>query len=71
MIQNKFIINKRVLEKLCGEYIAVIYLLDEYDNKIEAIKCNFDTKMYILNKSENYSILGSRHCFRIEKGTII
>ena len=29
MIQNKFIINKRVIEKIVGEYIAVIYLLDD------------------------------------------
>ena len=57
MIQNKFIINKRVLEKLVGEYIAVIYLLDEDGNKIEPIKCNFDTKMYILDKTANYHIL--------------
>lgn len=57
MIQNKFIINKRVIEKIVGEYIAVIYLLDEYVNKIQAIKPNFETKMYILDKNENYFLL--------------
>ena len=57
MIQNKFIINKRVIEKIVGEYIAVIYLLDEYGNKIQAIKPNFETKMYIRDKNENYFLL--------------
>jgi len=57
MIQNKFIINKRVIEKIVGEYIAVIYLLNEYGNKIQAIKPNFETKMYILDKNENYFLL--------------
>lgn len=57
MIQNKFIINKRVLEKLVGEYIAVIYLLDEDGNKIQAIKPDFESKIYTLDKKENYFLL--------------
>ena len=57
MIQNKMIISKKVLEQLIGETIAVIYLLDEDNVKIKPIKCNFDTKIYILDKDENYFIL--------------
>lgn len=71
MIQNKMIINKKVLEELIGETIAVIYLLDENNIKIKPIKCNFDTKIYMLDKDENYFILGAKHSFRIEKGVII
>ena len=57
MIQNKFIINKRVLEKLVGEYIAVIYLLNDDGIKVSPIKCNFDTKIYTLDKDADYLIL--------------
>lgn len=63
MIQNKLIINKRIVEKIVGEYIAVIYLLDEYENKIQAIKPNFETKMYILDKTANYHILRCKTLF--------
>ena len=71
MIQNKMIINKKTIEELIGETIAVIYLLDENNIKIKPIKCNFDTKIYTLDKDENYFILGAKHSFRIEKGVII
>ena len=71
MIQNKMIINKKVLEELIGETIAVIYLLDDEGNKTAPIKCNFDSKMYILDKDANYFVLGAKHNFRIEKGVII
>lgn len=63
MIQNKFIVNKRVIEKIVGEYIAVIYLLDEDGRKKEAIKPNFETKMYILDKTANYHILRCKTLF--------
>ena len=71
MIQNKMIINKRVLEELVGEYIAAMYLLDENDNKIAPIKPDFDSKIYTLDRSANYFILGAKHNFRIEKGVIV
>lgn len=63
MIQNKFIVNKRVIEKIVGEYIAVIYLLDKDGRKKEAIKPNFETKMYILDKTANYHILRCKTLF--------
>lgn len=67
MIQNKFIINKRVIEKIVGEYIAVIYLLDEDGNKKQTIKPNFETKMYILDKNQNYFLLRCKALFQNRK----
>lgn len=70
MIVNKMIIKKPILEELVGEYVVVIYQLNE-DNTIgQAVKCNYDTKIYILDKDKDYSILGKSHWFKICKGIL-
>lgn len=69
MIVNKMIIKKSALEKLIGEYIVAIYLVDDNNNRT-LIKCDFDTKIYTLDKDENYDIFAARHWFRINKGVI-
>ena len=70
MILNKTIVNKKVLENTIGEYIVVIYQLNE-DNTRSAIKCDYDSKMYVLDKDAEYDVLGAQHWFKIQNGRIV
>lgn len=62
--------NKKVLEDTIGEYIVVIYQLNE-DNTRSAIKCDYDSKMYVLDKDAEYNVLGAQHWFKIKNGRIV
>lgn len=68
MILNKLILHKPTVEDVIGEYIAVIYQLEDMV-KIP-VKCDYDSKVYILDKSKQYVVLAAKHWFKIENGTL-
>jgi hypothetical protein len=68
MILNKLIMHKPTVEGVIGEGIAVIYQLDGM-TKIP-VKCDYDTKVYTLDKQKDYLIVAARHNYRIEQGQL-
>lgn len=70
MILNKTIVNKKVLENTIGEYIVAIYQVNDNNTKT-VVKCDYDSKMYILDKDAEYNVLGAQHWFKIKNGRIV
>lgn len=68
MILNKLILHKPTVEGVIGEYIAVIYQLE--DMVRIPVKCDYDSKVYTLDKSKEYIVLGAKHFWKIEKGSL-
>lgn len=70
MIDNELILNKRELESAIGETIAVIYRLNDDELTRHPIKCDYQTKLYKLFKTNKYIIIGSRNRYKIENGKL-
>lgn len=70
MILNKTIVNKKVLENTIGEYIVAIYQVNDNNTKT-VVKCDFDTKMYVLDKDAEYDVLCAKHWFKIQNGKLV
>lgn len=68
MILNKLIMHKPTVEQTIGEYIAVIYQLE--DMVRIPVKCDYDSKIYTLDRSKEYLVLGAKHFFKIEQGKL-
>lgn len=70
MILNKTIVNKKVLENTIGEYIVAIYQVNDNNTKT-VVKCDYDSKMYVLDKDAEYDVLGAQHWFKIKNGKLV
>lgn len=68
MILNKMIMHKPTVEDAINETIAVIYQLDGMERI--PIRCDYNTKIYTLDRSQQYIVIGSKHFFKIENGQL-
>ena len=69
MIDNELILNKRELESAIGQAIAVIYRLEDELRWIP-IKCDYNTKLYKLYKTNKYIVIGAKDRYKIENGKL-
>lgn len=69
MIINKLIINKQRIEEILNDRIAVIYRIED-NGLMTPVKCDYDTKIYKLDKEADYHVLGAKNCYKITKGVI-
>lgn len=68
MILNKLILHKPTVEDTIGEYIAVIYQLE--DMVRIPVKCDYYSKVYTLDKSKEYLVIGAKNFWKIENGKL-
>lgn len=69
MIDNQLLLNKKELEEVIKETIAVIYRLED-DLHWVPVKCDYNTKLYKLYRHNQYIVLGARHRYKIENGKL-
>lgn len=69
MIDNLLILNKREIESAIGQAIAVIYRLED-DLYWVPVKCDYNTKLYKIYRTNKYIVIGAKDRFKIEEGKL-